>query len=193
MGMSLQVRESLTELLFSDKYDTDDTELLVERRFEKPDLTKVNPEIENPLFKKITRLMEVQFDNSELRDFFFSFSEGKGVVLVMPFKDTQYFLALDLHRDRLGDTDAATLAVFCDARKYVKLKELFELLAHNCKLITDQDVTETPLVKAVLESDGKSIFYRGNRIPIATPKQIAMVCPGVYLEMLLKKQLTELP
>ena len=187
MGMCLQIRESLIELLFSDKYDTDDTEALVERRFEKTDFAQVNDVIENPLFGKITQLMGVKFDNDELRDFYFAQKPEEGYVLVFPFKDTQYFLALDLHRERLGDADEATLAVFCDARKYKKLKELFELLLRNNTLTTDQDVTVSPLVKAVLESDGKSIFYRGRRIPFASAQQIARLCPGEYLNMLLRK------
>lgn len=187
MGKCLQIRESLSELLFSDKYDTEDTELLVQRKFDKTDFAQVNDVIENPLFSKITQLMGVKFDNDELRDFYFGTKHDDGCVLVFPYKKTQYFLALDLWRYKYEDVDAVTLAVFCDARKWVKLKELFDLLLLNNTLTTDQDVTESPLVKAVLESDGKSIFYRGCRIPIGTHSQIVRLCPGEYLNMLLGK------
>ena len=186
MGMSLQIRESMLELLFSDKYSTDDTEVLVRDRFEKPRWDELYDTIENPLFGKITSLMGVSFDNDELRDLFFSFKEGEGCVFIFPFKETEYFLALDLHREKLGDVDTVTLAVYCDARKYVKMKELFELLYENCTLTWDQEITDSPLVKAVLESDGKRIFYRGRWIPAATDEQKAKVCPKEYMNRLLK-------
>lgn len=186
MGMSLQIRESMLELLFSDKYPSEDTEEIVRKRFEKQKWQELYDTIENPLFAKITQTMGVSFDNDELRDFFFSFKEGEGCVFVFPFKDTEYFLALDLHREKLGDVDAVTLAVYCDARKYVKLKELFEILLENCTLTKDQEITDSLLAKAVLESDGKRIFYRGRWIPAATDEQKARVCPAAYMNRLLK-------
>ena len=185
MAMSLQIRESMLELLYSDKYPNDDTEEIVRSRFEKPKWAELYDPIENPLFAKITQLMGVSFDNDELRDFFFSFKEGEGCVFVFPFKNSEYFLALDTHREKLGDVDAVTLAVCCDARKYVKLKELFEVLLENCTLTKDQEITESPLVKAVLESDGKRLFYRGRWIPFATDEQKAKVCPAAYMNKLL--------
>ncbi|MBR4554474.1 MAG: hypothetical protein IKO27_02660 [Ruminococcus sp.] len=186
MGMSLQLRENLEELLFSEKYDCEDTEMLIIRRFEKPrPVTDVVPVIENPLFRKITELMGVRFDHAALRDFYYSAEMGDGCIFVFPYKDTQYFLALDLHRDRLEETDAVTLAVYCDARKYVKLKELFELLQRNSGLDTKLPLTETPLIQAVLESDKKTVYYKGDRIPVATREQEAKVCPDAYMRLLL--------
>ena len=170
MGMSLQLRESLQELLYTDKYDTDDAELIVQRRFEKKEPFALNPRIENPLFRKILHLMHVDIDFAELRDCYFSADMGDGLVLVYPYKDTEYFLAIDLHRDRLEETDAVTFAVYCDARKYVKLKEYFELLWINSALDYKMPITEAPLIKSVLESDRKCIYYKGDRIPVADKK-----------------------
>ena len=184
--MSLQIRESMLELLFSDKYPGEETEESVRNRFEKPKWDDLYDTIENPLFAEITHLMGVSFDNEELRDLFFSFKEGEGCVMIFPFKDTEYFLALDLHREKLGDVDAVTLAVCCDARKYVKLKEMFDVLLDNCTLTKDQEITDSLLVKAILESDGKRIFYRGKWIPAATDEQKAKVCPKEYMNRLLK-------
>ena len=168
MGMSLQLRESLQELLYSDKYDTEDTELIVQHRHDrKRPATALVPVIENPLFKKICRLMGVQLDHAELRDAYFSADLGEGCVFIFPFKDTEYFMALCCHRGRLEDTDAVTLAVYVDARKYVKLREYFEILWENCGLEGKQPLEDTPLIKAVLESDKKTVYYKGSSIPVA--------------------------
>lgn len=167
MGMGLQLRESLQELLYSDKYDTDDTEILVQNRFKKKSPTTLNPRIENPLFREISRLMGAQLDHAAVRDYYFSCQNGTGCVLIYPFKDTEYFMALDLCRTQLQEGDTVTLAVYCDARKFVKLKELFLLLQQNSDLDYKPSVQETPLVKAVIEGNDKSVFYRGERIPVA--------------------------
>ncbi|MBR6044134.1 MAG: hypothetical protein IKP47_00720 [Ruminococcus sp.] len=168
MGLSLQLRESIQELLFTDKYETDDSELLIERRFAKKNPLALNPRMPNPLFKRITHLMGEHLDFAELRDLYFSAELGEGVVMVFPFKDTEYFMALDLHRDRLEKSDAVTLAIYCDARKYVLLHELFELLQKNSEQDFKPPLNDAPLVKAVLESDGKYVFYKGDRIPVAS-------------------------
>ena len=165
MGMSLQLRESLQELLYTDKYDTDDAELIVQRRFEKKEPFALNPRIENPLFSKILHLMHVDIDFAELRDCYFSADMGDGLVLVYPYKDTEYFLAIDLHRDRLEETDAVTFAVYCDARKYVKLKEYFELLWINSALDYKMPITEAPLIKSVLSRTGSVSTTRATGYP----------------------------
>lgn len=167
MGVGLQVRESLQELLYSDKYETADTELIMYSRYEKKPVTALNPRMENPLFREITRLMHAELDHAAVRDYYFAAKYGEGCVLVYPFKDTEYFMALDLCRGQLQETDAVTLAVYCDARKFVKLKELFELIEENSDLDFKPSVLDAPLVKAVLEANHNSIFYRGERIPVA--------------------------
>ncbi len=181
MGMSLQIRESLQELLFTDKYDTADAELLIERRFEKKKPFALNPWLENPLFKEISKLMKVKLDHVALRDEYFSAREGDGYILIFPFKDTEYFMALDLHRDRLEKTDAVTLAVYCDARKFVKLKELFELLQKNSDQEVKMPLTDAPLIKAVLESDRKYVYYKGDRIPVAGKDVMERIKPDPEL------------
>ena len=168
MGVGLQVRESLQELLYSDKYDTDDTELIIQRRYEKKPITALNPRMENPLFRRITHLMHAELDHSAVRDYYFASKRGEGCVLVFPFKDTEYFLALDLCRGQLQETDAVTLAVYCDARKFVVLRELFEMIEQNSELEYKPSVLDAPLVKAVLEANHDSIFYRGEKIPVAS-------------------------
>lgn len=168
MGMSLQIRESLQELLYSDKYDTEDTEILVQNRFKKKSPTALNPRIENPLFREIERLMDAQLDHRAVRDYYFSSKSSEGCVLVYPFKDTEFFMALDLCRGSLQESDIVTLAVYCDARKFVKLKELFVLMQENSELDYKPSVLDAPLVKAVLEGNGKTIFYRGEKIPVAS-------------------------
>lgn len=173
MGVGLQVRESLQELLYSDKYETSDTELIMYTRYEKKPPTVLNPRMENPLFREITRLMHAELDHAAVRDYYFSSKCGEGCVLVYPFKDTEFFLALDLCRGQLQETDAVTLAVYCDARKYVKLRELFELIEENSELDFKPSVLEAPLVKAVLEANHNSIFYRGEKIPIAKKELLA--------------------
>ncbi len=177
MSVCLQIRESISELLFSDKYDTEDTELLVQRRFEKKSPLYVGRVIENPVFRKICKLMEIELDHYELRDLYFSAEFGGGSVFVFRFKDTEYFMALDLHRDKVAESDAVTLAVCCDARKYVKLKELFELLRQNNTFDNKQDITDAPLIKAVLEANGDTVFYKGSRIPIADRELVARISP----------------
>ena len=177
MGVSLQIRESLQELLFSDKYETDDTELLVENRFKKRSPLGCGPVRENPVFRKICKVMDIELDHEELRDLYFSAEFGEGCVFIFRFKDTEYFMALDLYRNKLAESDAVTLAVFCDARKCVKLKELFELLKQNCTLEGDQELTDSPLVKAVLESNFKTVYYRGSKIPVAGKELISKISP----------------
>jgi len=168
MGMGLQLRESLQQLLFTDRYDSEDPELIVQHRFDKKNPLALNKWIENPLFRKILNLMYADIDFKALRDLYFSAELGDGCVLIYPYKDTEYFLALDLYRDKLEQSDAVTIAVFCDARKYVKLKEYFELLWINSDLDYKMPITETPLIKSVLESDRKVVYYKGDRIPVAS-------------------------
>lgn len=183
MGVSLQIRENLSELLFSELYDTDDTDLLVERsRATKERPVPSGEPRENPLFRRILRSMKVKLDFSALRDYYFSSPMGRGNILIYPYKDTEYFLALDLHRDRLEDTDAVVLAVYCSAKKYVVLKDIFELLQKNSQMEVKLPVTEAPLIKAVLESDKKLVYYNGDKIPVADRKTLEeLLCEGESL------------
>lgn len=174
MGMSLQIRESLSELLFSELYDTDDTDLLVERSKAFKERPKRSGEPrENPVFKRIMRSMGIRLDHAAVRDYYYSFPPGDGKVLLFPYRDTEFFTVLDLHRDRLEDTDAVVLAVYCDSRKYVILKELFLLLQKYSDMEVKLSVKEAPLIKAVLESDKKDIYYKGDCLPAANAGELA--------------------
>lgn len=178
MGVSLQLREKLSELLFSELYDTDDTDLLVERSKAFKEKPKPSGEPrENPVFKRILRSMGVKLDFGALRDFYFSYPMGKGKLLLFPYKDTEYFLALDLHRDRLEETDAVVLAVYCSANKAVRLKELFLLLQKYSDMEVKLPVTDAPLIKAVLESDRKTVYYNGTQLPVAEKEDLEKLRP----------------
>lgn len=188
MGMSLQIRENLSELLFSELYDTDDTELLVERSKAFKERPKPCGEPrENPVFKRIMRSMGVRLDHSALRDYYYSSPPGKGNVLIFPYKDTEFFAVLDLHRDRLEETDAVVLAVYCDSRKYVILKELFLLLQKYSRMEVKLPVTEAPLIKAVLEAGNNEILYNGDRLHEASKEDYDLL----ILPKEPKKPLTE--